>query len=440
MFGSRADDTLGGDLAGTAGTARAIGAWPLILAVLAGIGGFAFWAATHEIEEVTRGMGRVIPSSQVQVVQSPEAGVVTSIDVAPGDVVVPGQVLMQIDDTGLAAQRGELLEREAGLMAETARVAAEASGADEIAFPEGLEARAPGAVAAERRVFASRRAQLQTEMTVLADQLAQRDSELAELRATRAKLLEVVAPLEREVTLTEDLASRGAVPEIEVLRLQARLAEARGELQVLEATEPKLAAAISAAKNQMASAEGAYRLTAEERLARLQVELAVVREGLRAAENRVTRAQLRAPVRGTVNTVAITTLGAVIQPGAPLVEIVPIEDGLLIEAEVRPQDVAFIEPGDRASVKITAYDYLVYGSLPGTVERIGADTIANAEGTEFFRVVVRTDETALERGGERFAISAGMVAQIDIQTGRKTVLSYLAKPILRAQSEALRER
>ncbi len=181
-------------------------------------------------------------------------------------------------------------------------------------------------------------------------------------------------------------------------------------------------------------------LTARQRLAQLQVELAVVQETLRSANDRVTRAQLRAPVRGTVNTINAKTIGAVVQPGAPLVEIVPLDDRLLIEADLGPRDIAFVKTGERASVKISAYDYLVYGALDGEVIRIGADTISTREGVEFFRVIVRTDRSFLGSEEDPLPITPGMIASVDIQTGEKTVLSYLAKPILRAQAEALRER
>ena len=181
-------------------------------------------------------------------------------------------------------------------------------------------------------------------------------------------------------------------------------------------------------------------LTARQRAALLQQNLAVTREGLRAAEDRVARTQLRAPVRGTVNRLSVQTLGAVVQPGAAIAEIVPADDSLLIEASLGPRDVAFVRTGERASVKITAYDYLLYGALEGEVVRIGADTIQGADGAEFFQVIVRTDRSYLGTAENPLPITPGMVATVDIQTGEKTVLSYLAKPLLRAQSEALRER
>ncbi|MEM6635189.1 MAG: HlyD family type I secretion periplasmic adaptor subunit [Pseudomonadota bacterium] len=440
MFGSGSDEAFINDAAQANKASAGWNPWGLLLVIAAGIGAFFYWASTYEIEEVTSGTGRVIPSQQVQVVQSLEGGIVRRGFVEEGDTVDVGDALLQIDDTGFAAQLGELREREAALLAEEMRLRAEAEMRPDVDFSDALMARAPLAVAAERDVFLSRRNQLSRELAVLDDQLAQRRAALAELLAEREKLEGVIAPLSQEVTLTADLVARAVAPQVDLLRLQARLAELEGDLLIGQASEPRLAASIAEAESQAAAARSAYVLSARQRLATLQLELAVAQEALRAARDRVTRTQIVSPVRGTVNTLHATTIGAVVQPGQPLVEIVPADDSLLIEAEIRPQDVAFVRPGDTASVKITAYDYLVYGALEGEVVRLGADTIEDSEGQEFFRVVVRTGDAFLGTEDAPLPISPGMVASVDIQTGRKTVLSYLAKPLLRAQSEALRER
>jgi adhesin transport system membrane fusion protein len=438
MFGPT-DDGFLNDLRRSGRVRTGGGGWGLILLILAGIGAFLAWAALFEIEEVTRATGRVVPSEQVQVVQSLEGGIVRRIDVREGDVVEAGQLLMQIDDTALSSQRGELLRQEAALLAEEVRLRAEVAFDRAPAFPEELRARAPEAVLAEMDVLTSRFDQLDREIAVLESQRDQRQGDLAELLAERAKLETVMAPLREELTLTEELASSGAVPRIELLRLRSRLAELEGDLAVGRAQEPNLAAAIGEAESQIEVARAAYVTTARTRLARLGVELAVVRESLRAAEDRVTRTDLRAPVRGTVNALNVTTVGQVVQPGAALAEIVPEGGALEIEVDVPPADVAFIRPGDAASVKITAYDYLVYGALEGEVARIGADTLRDPDGREFFRLTVVTDRTDLGRAGESLPVTPGMTATVDIQTGRRTVLSYLVQPVLRMRSEALRE-
>ncbi len=440
MFGNRIEDEFANNVAGADAAVRDSGSWQLLIVIALGLAGFVGWAATYKIEETARAVGRVIPSQQVQVVQSLEGGIVRALHVAEGDIVDAGDVLMQIDDTRFDAERGELLERESAIEAEIARLEAEANFSSEITYPDGLRVRNPLATAAELQVFLSRRDQLAQEMQVLESQLEQRRSELNEVRAQRTRTRTIMEPLSAEIELTREMFDRGLVPQIEVLRLQSRMAELTGDIAVSEATELRMLGAIREAENQIEAARSSYVLTARQRLAKLQVDLAVVQEALRSANDRVTRAQLRAPVRGTVNTINAQTIGAVVQPGAPLLEIVPVDDSLLIEADLGPRDIAFVSTGETASVKISAYDYLIYGALEGEVIRIGADTIATDEGTEFFRVVVRTDKSYLGTEQDPLPITPGMIASVDIQTGEKTVLSYLAKPILRAQSEALRER
>ncbi|MEX0338385.1 MAG: HlyD family type I secretion periplasmic adaptor subunit [Arenibacterium sp.] len=439
MFGPRAEDAFVNDPA-RAGPRRAkSGAWALLLLVVAGISAFLLWAAMFEIEEATQATGQVVPASQLQVVQSLEGGIVRTIEIREGDLVEEGQVLMQIDDTSARAQRGELLEREAGLLAEEVRLHAEVAQEREPNFPPALVARAATAVKAEMDVLAARSTQLDREISVLKDKLEQRRAALDELRARQTKLKSILKPLREELALTEDLAARGAVPRIELLRLQSRLAELEGDLLVGEAEEPALLASVREASNEIELARSGYLLNARQRLATVGVELAMVRENLKAAEDRVIRSQLVSPMRGTVNMVSVTTLGEVVEAGRPLVEIVPVGDSLQIEANVAPRDVAFIKPGDPASVKISAYDYLVYGALEGEVVRIGADTVHGPEGEAFFNVTIRTNRTDLGQNGQSLPITPGMQAIVDIQTGKRTVLSYLMSPIYRVGSEALRE-
>jgi membrane fusion protein, adhesin transport system len=346
VFGTAGDEFLN-DIRRSGRVRTGGGGWGLILLILAGIGAFLAWAALFEIEEVTRATGRVVPSEQVQVVQSLEGGIVRRIAVRQGDVVEAGQVIIEIDDTALSSQRGELLRQEAALLAEEVRLRAEVAFDRAPVFAEELRARAPEAVLAELDVLASRFDQLDREIAVLEAQRDQRQGDLAELLAERAKLETVVAPLREELELTEDLAGSGAVPRIELLRLRARLAELEGDLAVGRAQESNLVTAIAEAEGQLGVARAAYVTAARTRLARLGVELAVVQESLRAAEDRVTRTELRAPVRGTVNALDVTTVGQVVQPGAPLAEIVPVGGALEIEVDVPPSDVAFIRRATR---------------------------------------------------------------------------------------------
>jgi len=440
MFGSGIEDQYVNNLSASDRAKKGARLWPLLLFLNLGILVLIAWAYFSKIEEVTTGIGRVIPSSQVQVVQTLEGGIVRSIAVREGDIVEPNQVLMQIDDTGISSQLRELTQKESSLIAERIRLEAESGFKEEVAFSAAIEKQNPIAVSAEREVFQSRRAQLEGELAVLENRLTQRRSELSELAARKSKSQATLAPMRKEVSLTERMVKRGIVPEVELLRLQSRFAELSGEIDIADAAFPKIEASIKEAQGLLGSTRNKYVLEARERLARLEAELAVVQETIRAASDRVTRTQLRAPVRGVVNKINTTSIGAVVQPGRDIVEIVPLDDGLLIEAQIRPRDVAFIKTGEDASVKLTAYDYLIYGQLNGKVSRISADTITNKQGEEFFKVIVRTEKNFIGNEAERFPIIPGMVATVDIQTGSNTVLSYLMKPVLRARAEAFRER
>ncbi|MFC6639767.1 HlyD family type I secretion periplasmic adaptor subunit [Sulfitobacter sediminilitoris] len=323
MFQTGQDSDFINDISSAALRDKSNSHWRLLVVLLVGIGGFFVWAYFYEIEEVTRGPGRVIPSSQIQVVQSLEGGIVRSIDIREGDMVNAGQVLMHLDDTGFSSQLGELLEKESALLAEKARLEAEAGLAQELSFPDGLESRNTLATTAEAEVFFSRRTQLDQELSVLANRLAQRRAELAELEGLREKISIRLAPLDEEIQLTEELVLRGAVPRIELLRLKSQRAESTGDLIIANASEPRIKAGILEAETQIQAARASYVSSARERLARLQVELAVVQEGLRAAKDRVTRTTVRSPTKGIVNTVNVSTIGAVVQPGAPLLKSYP---------------------------------------------------------------------------------------------------------------------
>ncbi len=414
--------------------------WILILVISAAFAGLIFWASRATLEEVTTGSGRVIPSRQVQVVQTLEGGIIREISVGEGDLVEQDQTLMQIDDTGFASKLGEIKQRRWALMAEIARLTAESSGDDTVAEVPELIKNAPQALLSERAVFRARRAKLLEDVSILEQQLIQKEKELEEFAAKRDKLRATRKPLARELKLTEALYKRKVVPEVEFLRLQRQMAEIDGELAIVTAALPRADSSIKESRNRLTSANVSFQLQARERLAQIQPELAILDETIKAAKDRVTRTALKAPVRGIINKLNVTTIGAVVQPGKDIIEIVPLDDTLLIEAQVRPQDVAFIRPDERASVKLTAYDYLIYGSLEGKIERISADTITDERGERMYRVIVRTKQNHLKTKKGNLPIIPGMVATVDIQTGEKTVLDYLLKPIRRGQKEALRER
>lgn len=397
------------------------------------------WAYFATLEEVTRGDGRVVPSRQIQVVQAPDRGIVEKIFVQEGDIVEPGQALIEIDDTTFSSQLGEIRQRRWMLMAQIARLQAEADQTP-LKFPEVLRRAVPGLVSQEEDVFRDKKTSLDSELGVLRNQATQREQEFQELLATQTKLEAVIEIMKREVEINRNLYERKVLPEIEFLRLQRQLKESEGELEVTKASVQRAQAAKQEASERTRNAVTTFVSEARQQLAQAHGELAIVNESIKGAADRVRRTELVSPVKGVINKLNITTIGAVVQPAADLVEIVPLEDTLLIEARIRPKDVAFLHPGQQAQVKITAYDYSIYGGLEGVLERISADTTEDEEGNRFFRVMIRTDKNYLGSDTVPLPIIPGMVASIDILTGEKTVLDYILKPIKKIRDEALRER
>ena len=378
---------------------------------------FLLWAHFAILEEVKRGNGKVVPSRQIQVVQSLEGGIVGDILVQEGAVVQQGQSLMRIDDTKFASELGEIRERRAAMAARVARLDAEARGRAEITFPEKIDEVAPAAVATEASVFKARAQKLALDVDVLNQQIT--------------RLTQTSALLDREQALTRKLYEQKVVPEIEMLRIDRQSAETKGQ--------------IAEAKSKVATTISTFRAQADEDLAKSRADLAVLDENIKSAQDRVRRAELRAPVRGIVNKLNVTTIGAVVQPGASVMEIVPLDDTLLVEGKIKPQDIAFIRPGQDAVVKISAYDSSVYGHLDGKVERISADTILDDKGEAaqrpetYYRVMVRTDKNHLGTEESPLPIIPGMVATVEVLTGKKSVLDYLMKPARTLRQEALRE-
>lgn len=417
---------------------RGLAHW-LLVAIAAFFVAFVGWAAWASLEEVTRGAGRVVPSRQVQVVQHLEGGIVAEILVGEGDTVEKGEVLMRIDNVRAASDYREKKARYLGVLAGIARLEAELAG-EKPRFPREVLAEAPEIAEAERRLFESRAAELADTLAVLASQAEQRRRELAEAKSRAQQLERSLALAREELELTRRLARQRLVARAELLRLERQVNELQGEYDQVRLSVPRLEAALREAQERIESARSKFRSEAQRELSVLRSELAGLKEIVLAGEDRVRRTEIRSPVRGTVKKLHVNTIGGVVQPGADLVEIVPLEDTLLVEAHIRPSDIAFIRPGQKARVKITAYDYSIYGSLEGRVEHISADTITNDRGESFFVIRVRTDRNHLGTPDEPLGIIPGMTAEVDILTGRKTVLDYLLKPVLKARYNALTER
>jgi adhesin transport system membrane fusion protein len=411
----------------------------LLFIIIAFFAIFFVWASWAELDEVTRGDGRVIPSSQEQVVQNLEGGILAGIEVREGDVVDRGQVLLRIDNVKAASDLRENRQRYLALLGTLARLRAEVE-VTAISFPPEVLADAREVAANERDLYEARRQALEAEQQILRDQAEQREQELAELKNRRDQLVRSLALATQELEITEPLAAKRVVSKIDLLHLQRQVNDLSGELESTRLTIERTETALREAQRRIEERGLSFRADAQRELNAVQAEAAALAEVITAAADRVKRTDVRSPVHGTVKRLLVTTVGGVIQPGEDLVEIVPLEDTLLVEAKVRPADIAFLRPGQPALVKVTAYDFSIYGGLEGVVEDISADTIQDERGERFYRIRVRTRDNALEKGGESLPIIPGMTTQVDILTGEKTVMDYLLKPILKAKQRALRER
>lgn len=414
----------------------------IMLGFIAFILVFFVWAYFAELDEVTVGEGKVIPSSQVQVIQNLEGGIISSIPVKVGQLVNKGDVIVQLDDTRFSSSLGETSAKHDALAAKLARLNAEATGRP-IQFPPNLLKSNPGLAAEERALFLSRQLELDTTVDVLNQQSYQRTQEVLEKRAKFKQLEESYSLIERELKISRPLAQQGVMSEVEILRLERQLSDLKGEMDSARLSLPRLEQAAVEARGKVAAARAKFRSDAATEASLASAELAGTSASSVAAKDRLARTSVRSPMTGVVKQIKVNTVGGILQPGMEIMEIVPMEDNLLIETKVRPADVGFIHPGQEATVKLTAYDFSIYGGLEATVENISADTITeetNGRSESFYLVQVRTKSSSFSASDKKLPIIPGMLASVHIKTGKKTVLNYLLKPVLKAKYEALRER
>lgn len=410
----------------------------LLFSILTFVGVFLVWAAWAELDRVTRGQGRVVPTSQMQVVQNLEGGIVSQIFVREGETVAAGQPLMQIDDTSFSAVVRESEVSRAAMKAMLARLDAEITDS-EPEFPEDIRQIYADLVGAELQLMLARRQEVQGQVDVLAQQEIQRRQEEAELRSRIETLNRSRQLLVEEIQIVEPNVISGASPRVRLVRLEQRLAELDGELDGARLALPRIQAALDETRTQIASIRSSFVVDAQEERNQIATRLARLEETLAADEDRVARTEVQAPVAGVVNRVLVTTVGGVVQPGMPLMEIVPTDDSLVVEAQIQPKDVAFLRPGQPVKVKLTAYDFARFGALDGEVMTISADTVMSDAGESVYEITVRTDQAYLGTAEDPLPIIPGMVAEVDILVGKRTVLEYILVPLERAQQRALRE-
>lgn len=396
------------------------------------------WAGFAKVDELARGEGKVIPSRHLQVLQSLDGGIVTEILVQEGQEVKDGQVLLRLDQTRFVSNLRENQSQYFSLLAKAARLRALSDGRAFV-VPELLTKNPEyrPLIDQERALYLSRQSELDASMSVVRQQLAQRNQELVEVRARRDQAQRSYELTSKELSLTKPLVASGAVSDVEVLRLERDVGRYQGDRDQANAQLQRIQASISESQRKLQEVELEFRNRARSELSETNAKLDALGEGSVALSDKVKQTTLKSPVNGTVQRLLVKTVGGVVQPGKDIVEIVPSEDTLLVEARVSPRDIAFLRPGQQALVRLTAYDFAIYGGLEATLENISSDTVVDDKGNAFYVVRVRTKKPGL---GPSLPIIPGMVAQVDILTGKKSVLSYLLKPVLRAKYYALTER
>ncbi|QGW75388.1 HlyD family type I secretion periplasmic adaptor subunit [Pseudomonas alkylphenolica] len=397
------------------------------------------WANFAIIDEVTRGEGKAIPSSKLQKIQNLEGGIVAQIFAKEGQIVEAGDPLLRLDDTRFVSNVGETEADRLAMALRVERLSAEVEDRP-LKIDEEIRKAAPSQAANEDALYQSRRQQLQSEIGGLQEQLVQRQQELREFSSKQAQYRNSLQLLRQEISMSEPLVAQGAISQVEVLRLKRAEVENRGQLDATSLAIPRAESAIKEVERKIDETRGKFRSDALTQLNEARTDLSKAQATGKALDDRVNRTLVTSPVRGIVKQLLVNTVGGVIQPGSDLVEIVPLDDTLLVEARIRPQDIAFLHPGQEAMVKFTAYDFTIYGGLKAKLEQIGADTITDEDNNTFYVIKLRTDRSHLGTDENPLLIIPGMVASVDIITGKKSVLSYLLKPIIRARAEALRER
>lgn len=411
----------------------------LLLAVTALIVFFLAWASVSKVEEIVRGSGQVVPSQEIQIVQSLEGGILQELLVAEGDLVKKGQILLRISDVFFASEERGAEAQFAALRVKKMRLQAEAEN-QEFAVPADLKEKVPNVVENEMALYRSRQAELKNALSILDDKIGSIEAQIAESREKTTKMRNSSALLREELEITERMVAQKAVPKLDEIRLRRELSDLSGSIRAEGQKIKGLQAELEGAKKEKEDQRDKFRSDVLGQLTEVETKISQLEESLKSMGDRVYRTELRAPVDGIVNNVAIKTIGGVVEPAQRLVEIVPVDDELKIAARVRPSDIAFLDVGQDVKVKISAYDPQRYGSLPGKLMRVGANSVTDNDGNVFFEIEVRTDKNYLGTAANPLPITPGMVAETEIITGKKTIMDYILKPILRARDRALTER
>jgi membrane fusion protein, adhesin transport system len=399
-----------------------------------GLSLFLIWASLAEVDELARGQGRVIPSSKVQLIQASEPSTIDDILVRSGQSVRKGQLLVRLDDTSSSSELGQLETENQRLAGRANRLGNEGG------LGAGVGCEGAGC-ADEQRLQQVRQSALSSRVAALNAAVEQRRRDVQEGQATVGSLQSTLKLAQDQVEMLRPLAAKNIVPQTELMTAQREAVDIQGRLAAAREGVSRAAASVREAQAQVSEARLQFAQDALNERTQINTKIAVNQQTIRGAQGKLDRSEIRSPVNGVVNDVQVNTVGGFVNPGEKIMQIVPMGEKLLIEARISPSDIAFIKVGDRANVKVTAYDFSIYGGLSGRVAQVSADSIYDeVERQAYFTVVIETDRSYLASGKKRLPITPGMVCDVEVMTGRKSVLNYLLKPLLKARSQALTER
>ena len=411
----------------------------LLITIIAFVTFIIIWAALSEVEELTRGEGQVVPSKEIQVVQSLEGGILQELLVQKGDFVRKGQVLLRISDVLFSSEERGTEARFMSLEAKKARLIAESTGKD-FKVSKDIGKKIPEIVDNEKLLYRSRQNELESAYKIQDEKINKAQADLDEVKAEINRLYESRKLLNKELSITKEMVAKRAVPKLDQIRLERELGDITGQINARTQEKKGLEASLSSVQNERKIQLDKFRSVALEELNEVETQIASLKESLKSMEDRVDRTEIRAPVDGIVNQITLKTIGGVVEPAMKLVEIVPVDDELKILAKVKPDEIAFLKVGQPVKVKITAYDPQIYGALDGQLTRLAASSASDRDGNVMFEVEVRTEKNHLGSEEKPLPITSGMIANVEIITGKRTILNYLMKPFHRGLDRAFRER
>ncbi|MBN35705.1 MAG: multidrug resistance efflux pump [Rhodospirillaceae bacterium] len=410
-------------------------AWSVVILLII----LGAWASQAELDEVATAFGEVVPQGQVKTIQHLEGGIIEEMFVTEGDIVMAGDPLVRLDLTASDTREAELQVTLDGLVLRRARLLAEANG-EEPAFTEDVVQRRPQMAQNEINSLNARRAEMESSMLSAEEQVHQREADLRQLEEESGALRSQLTLAREAFSMAEDLITDGLISRQDHLALKIEVDQIQGQLATVNASIPGAESALAEAKERMREAELAFQRNALDELANVEIQIDTTQEEILKATAVARRTLISSPIDGVVKSQRFYTIGAVVRPGEAIMDIVPSDDQLVVEARLNPQDVGYVREGQAATVKISTYDYIRYGGLDAEVILVSPDSHQDESGNTYFRVVAATDRAYLGSEPGEYPITSGMEATVDIHTGTNSVLTYLLKPVFKLRHEAFRER